>query len=83
MTDDEQIRRVRARVSECGDVLAAMDGIWPRIALELERQRMTKMEMLVVAEDQELRGRIKQIDDLLLLPQYLRREIENLSSALP
>lgn len=83
MSDDEQLQAVRVRLGEVQATLNAMDGTWPHIVRELQRERLAKMEALVVAEDQELRGRIKQIDDLLLLPQYLRMEIQNLSKALP
>lgn len=82
MNDDHE-QDIRVRMGECQAALNAMDGVWPHIARELNRERLLKMERLVVAEDQELRGRIKQIDDLLLLPQYLRREITDLSNALP
>lgn len=82
-TDEDRAQGVRVRLGEAQATLNAMDGVWPHIARELQRERLTKMERLVVAEDQELRGRIKQIDDLLLLPQYLRMEIQNLSTALP
>lgn len=74
---------IRARMGEMQACLGAMDGTWPHIARELQRERLDKMTSLVVADDAELRGRIKQIDDLLQMPQYLRREIENLSNALP
>jgi len=83
MSDDTQLQNIRVRMSECQATLNAMDGVWPHIARELRRERLAQIERLVVAEDQELRGRIKQIDELLLLPQYLRREITDLSNALP
>ncbi len=83
MSDDEQLQAVRIRLGEVQATLNAMDGVWGHIARELQRDRVAKTEALVVAEDQELRGRIKQIDDLLLLPQYLRMEMQNLSNALP
>lgn len=81
--NDDQLDAARVRLGEVQATLNAMDGVWPHIARELGRDRLRKMDALVVAEDQELRGRIKQIDDLLLLPQYLRMEIQTLSGALP
>ncbi len=80
---DEQRQDCQRRIAEAQTTLNAMQGVWPYICNELQRERLVKMERLVVAEDPELRGRIKQIDDLLQMPQYLRREIENLSGALP
>ncbi len=83
MSDDEQVQLVRSRLSETMATLTAMDGVWPHITRELQRKRLAYLETLVVAEDQELRGRIKEIDELLRMPQYLRMEIENLSNSLP
>lgn len=81
--NEDRRQDCRARIAEAQATLNATQGVWPYICNELQRERLAKMERLVVAEDPELRGRIKQIDDLLQMPQYLRREIENLSGALP
>lgn len=74
---------IRARLDQMQACLNAMVGLWPFVVTELEAQRLQRMESLVTAEDPELRGRIKQIADLIALPQYLRSEIENWNLALP
>lgn len=79
----EQIDAARVRLMVLQSAVGAMDASWPFLAPLLQELRGEKVAALIAADDQELRGRIKQIDDLLQMPQYLRNEIQVLSEALP
>jgi len=58
-------------------MLALQSGVWPHLARELEQQRARLVESLISENSEELRGRIKQIDDLLRLPNTLRQELND------
>ncbi len=78
----EQLDAARVRLMVLQAASGAMEAAWPYLTPMLQGLRAEKVEALVSADDQELRGRIKQIDDLLQMPQYLRSEIQVLSEAL-
>lgn len=74
---------VEKRLAEVAPAYNALVGAWPHVAAELARIRAQHVEALVSENSEELRGRIKQIDDLLFLPHSLRQEMQNLSESLP
>lgn len=56
---------------------ALQGGVWPHLTRELEEMRARLVESLISENSEELRGRIKQIDDLLRLPNTLRQELND------
>jgi hypothetical protein len=74
---------VLERQAQIAPLFSAMHGMWPLLAAELTRIREQHMTGLVAENDEQLRGRIKQIDDLLFLPHSLRQELQNLSESVP
>jgi hypothetical protein len=66
------------RRNEAGALMTALQGgVWPHLERELEQQRARLVESLISENSEELRGRIKQIDDLLRLPNTLRQELND------
>lgn len=78
MTTPEQ----QERLNQVTATLNAMAGCWPTVAAELARIRADKVETLVAADSPELRGAIKEIDQLLQLPNNLRQELLSYDKAL-
>ena len=78
MTPEQQERH-----NQVAATLNAMGGCWPLVAAELARIRADKVETLVAADSPELRGAIKEIDQLLQLPNNLREELLSYANALP
>lgn len=69
MTDEERGFHVAALLD------AISGGVWPLMQRELTYQREWLVESLVTQNSDEIRGKIKLIDDLLRLPNTLRREL--------
>lgn len=63
------------RRSEAAATLSAMETLWPAIVRELLRMRATKVESLVTENDEQTRGAVKCIDELLRLPNTLQQEL--------
>jgi hypothetical protein len=82
MTPD-QVHDVRARVDQVQGVLNALPGAWAPLAREFERIRAEKVDSLITANNDEVRGAIKLIDEILLLPNNLRQELLTLANSLP
>jgi len=53
--------------------LEQIHTVWPTLSAHLTKIREDLVEKLVVREDNEVRGRIKQIDELLDLPNSIIR----------
>lgn len=70
------------RVSEIQSTLNAMDGTWPHVLRELARSREQLVSALVTENDEQTRGKVKQIDALVLLPNTLRQELMYLIDSL-
>lgn len=75
--------QLNERQGQLTALLAALPAAWAMLTAELQRSRAEKVERLVAADDPELRGRIKEIDDLLQLPNNLRQELLSFVNALP
>jgi hypothetical protein len=71
------------RLNQVAATLNAMEHGWPTVAAELARRRAEMVERLVAADNAELRGAIKQIDEVLQLPNNLRQELLSYDKALP
>lgn len=74
---------LRERQNQVAATLTAMTGSWSIIAAELQRIRAEKLERLVASENPEIRGAIKQIDEILQLPNNLHQELLSFVNALP
>lgn len=79
----EQAQEVAERVNQVQAVLNALPGAWAPLARELERIRAEKVEALVTENNEQTRGAVKQIDEVLQLPNNLRQELLNLVNSLP
>lgn len=79
MSDDP----IQKRLAEIAEVQSAIMACWPSIKNELNRLRLNLVVELVTANNEETRGRIKQLDDMLELPQRLHQEALLLSQELP
>lgn len=71
------------RLAQVTPLYSALGGMWPLLAAELERSKADLVISLISENSEELRGRIKQIDDLLNLPHSLRQELDLLTKPLP
>lgn len=70
------------RINELDAVLPAMAS-WPRIAGEIQR-RIAELTVRLVAENNEqTRGAIKELRELIDLPVTLQRERDDLAAGLP
>jgi len=80
--DDEQISELRSRREEITRVIEAMRIAWPFFSPELKRREIDKTGQLITSNDEEIRGRIKELQDLQELPSDLNRELEDINAAL-
>lgn len=53
---------------------AGLAGAWPLFRPWLDEKRQELVRNLVSANDEEARGRIKQLDEILELPERLQNE---------
>lgn len=73
---------IAARLDYLNSTLAAFDTAWPKLAGEI-RSRIDHLTLkLISANDDETRGAIKELRDLLDLPESLRYEREHINAAL-
>lgn len=82
MTDEQQAE-LRGRMDQVQGLLNALDGAWAPLARELARLRAEKVESLVTENNEQTRGAVKQIDEVLQLPNNLRQELLSLGNSLP
>lgn len=73
----------RARQSQAGALLHSLGGCWAFLVAELEYRRAPLVQALIAENSEELRGRIKEIDDLLRLPHALQQELRLIKDSLP
>lgn len=81
--DAEHVAGARERLNQVQAVLNALPGAWAPLVRELERIRAEKVASLVTANNEELRGAIKFIDEVLQLPNNLHQELLTLANSLP
>lgn len=72
---DEAANRRMAEILPLQQALAAS---WGPLEKHLQDRKDDLVVRLIVKNDEETRGRIKEIDDLLALPQRLQREAVDL-----
>lgn len=81
--EQEAVDALRSRVNEIQSVLNALPGAWAPLAREFERIRADKVLALITENNEQTRGAVKQIDEMLQLPNNLRQELLSLVNSLP
>ena len=71
------------RLGHLTGLTSVLHGAWPHFAAELEHLREHYVTSLVTVNSEEVRGKVKMIDELLRLPNTLRQEMDNLAQSLP
>lgn len=70
------------RVSDISHWLASVSAAWPFLATELRQRMDTLTEALVNADNEQTRGRIKALREVLDMPVSLASERDSISAAL-
>lgn len=73
---------LKARANEITQTLEAMHSAWPFLLREIQRLKAEQLPQLISKDDEQLRGRIKQLQALEDLPLQLRQELEDINAAL-
>lgn len=73
---------INARLDYLNTTLSAFDTAWPKLAGEIQSRIDHLTLKLISANDDETRGAIKELRDLLNLPESLRYEREHINAAL-
>lgn len=73
---------INARLDYLNTTLAAFDTAWPKLAGEIQSRIDGLTLKLISANNDETRGAIKELRDLLNLPESLRYEREHINTAL-
>lgn len=82
MTQETQTpEAVALRMNQLTQWLPALEQVWPALAPLLEERRMRFVKQLIAADDEQRRGRIKELSDLLELPTRLQAELTELHRA--
>ena len=72
----------QTRMAQLTALRAVLPASWALFSEELARQREDMLIRLVAENDEQLRGKVKMIDELLRLPNTLDQEIRNLEQSL-
>ena len=80
---EQDVADVRQRIDQVQSALNALPGAWAPLAREFERIRAEKVAALITANNEEVRGAVKFIDEVLQLPNNLRQELLSLVNSLP
>lgn len=70
------------RISEIGEALQVMRPAWRHMQIELGERIRALTVQLVSQDSEQVRGRIKALQDILELPETLQQERDGLSAAL-
>lgn len=73
---------ISARLDYLNATLAALEFAWPKIAGEIQARIDHLTLMLISANNEEARGAIKALRDLLDLPNTLRYELTHINEEL-
>jgi len=80
--DEITIEQLQSRKSEIERLFGAMQAAWPFFLQEIKRREAEMIQRLVTVNDDELRGRIKELQRLKELPSDLRVELDDIGAAL-
>lgn len=70
---------INARLDYLNTTLAAFDTVWPKLSGEIQSRVDHLTLKLISANNDETRGAIKELQDLLNLPESLRYEREHIN----
>lgn len=70
--------RARERLAQIAPMQQALAAVWTSLEKHLRERKADLVLRLVSRNDDEVRGRIKEIDDLLELPERLQQEAVSL-----
>jgi hypothetical protein len=70
--------RARERLAQIAPMQQALSVVWTALEKHLRERKADLVLRLVSKNDDEVRGRIKEIDDLLELPERLQQEAVSL-----
>lgn len=70
------------RIAEIDEALRALQPAWPAFAAVLEDRKQALTHELIAQDNEQTRGRIKQLRELMELPELLRQEREGIRAAL-
>lgn len=73
---------IAARLEYLNGTLAALESSWPKLAGEIQARIDRLTLKLINANDDETRGAIKELRDLLRLPESLLYERNHINSEL-
>jgi hypothetical protein len=71
---------VKERLAELMLLQGALSAGWNSLKGHLEKRKAELVVGLISHDDEQMRGRIKELDDLLGLPERLQREAEGLTA---
>lgn len=72
----------QSRLDYLNSMLAALHGSWPQLAQEIQRRIDAKTIQLIGENNEETRGAIKALRDLIELPEALLQERDHITAAL-
>lgn len=72
----------RERLAEIGALQQVLQIAWPGLKAYLELRLRENISKLVDANDEQTRGRIKELEELLGLPERLQQEAASLTTPL-
>jgi dihydroorotase len=70
------------RLAEIDQTLEALRPAWPHLRVLLEGKRADLTVQLIAQDNEQVRGRIKALGDLLELPETLQQEREGIRAGL-
>lgn len=71
------------RLEHINSLLSALDRVWPSFVVELNALIEDKTTRLISENDEQTRGAIKALRELLDLPETLKSERDHMTEALP
>lgn len=75
MTNDERLDRINR-------TLAGLGGVWDLLKAEIQARIESLTSDLIAQDDEQKRGAIKELRNLLDLPETLHQERESIAAAL-
>lgn len=72
----------QARLDYLNATLAALHGCWPQLAQEIQGRIDSKTAQLIGENNEQTRGAIKVLRDLIDLPAALQQERDHITAAL-
>lgn len=74
--------QLEAELNRINSTLDALRGAWPMLHLQLQSRMNDLVNRLIGKESEQTRGAIKEVRQLIELPQTLQQERESITAAL-